>query len=124
MSSPAHLIRHLLIVCLAMTTCPAWAEGQIVGLSPASKAALDLYEDTGAPPSKTVDAPSLKFPIDVLENRESGRFLKIKLEGKDYFVRLRDVKVKPPTNITCVVAGSDKPNPTGSTAGIGSAGCP
>lgn len=110
------------IAILVLFSLSAAAEDRIVGLSPSSKSSLDLYEAVGGPSASKLEGASLKFPISILEKLESGRFLKIKADGKEYLVKARDVKVELTSTVECVT-GNDKPGLVGATPGIGGTAC-
>ena len=108
--------------CLVLSGV-AIADDKIVALSPSSKTAIDLFDSAGGSPVRKIDASTLQLPVKIQARDESGRYLQMKFENKDYWLRARDVKVEMTSTSECT-ATNEKPTITGSTAGIASKVCP
>lgn len=105
---------------LALASGSLLAQEAIIGASPSSRAALELYTQPGGAPSKTVAVTELPLPLTVIAS-QSG-YHKIEVGGKEAWVKGAQVRIKRSSQASCAGKISQLTT-TGSIAGAGGDAC-
>ena len=106
---------------LAVLSMGAFAAEQITALTPSSRSDIELYDSSTAVQStKKVEVGDLSFPINIQASQNG--FMKILVDGKSYWVKSTQVRVKRDVVASCGGA-ADRAERVGSTPGAGSNAC-
>lgn len=106
---------------LAVIAASAIGAEQITSLSPSSRTEIELFSKAGAGQSvKTMAANEITFPVNV-QAQESG-FLKVNVEGKTYWLKSTQVRIKRDVVASCAAA-AEKAERVGSTPGLAGNSC-
>ena len=97
------------------------AADAIVGISPSTRATLDVFDNPGATePAQQIPAAEIPMPLPIAASQAG--FFKVSLGGRDGWVKGAQVRVKRETGASCAGKISQF-TPTGSTAGAGGDAC-
>lgn len=108
-------------VFLTALSLGASATEQITALTPSSRSDIELYDSpTSVQSVKKVEAGDLNFPINIQANQNG--FMKISVDGKNFWVKSTQVRVKRDVVASCGGA-SDRAERVGSTPGAGANAC-
>lgn len=110
----------LLAGLLALASPALLAQEAIVGASPSSRTALDLYAQPGGTPSGTVALSELARPLTVIAS-QSG-YHKIDVAGQEAWIKGAQVRIKRNSQASCAGKISQFTT-TGSIAGAGGDAC-
>lgn len=107
-------------VTLSLPICSV-AQEAIVGLSPSTRAQIDIYAEPSVKSSvRQISTKDLVFPLPV--TKAKAGFLAVKLDGESYWLRSAHVRVKRASTAKCApLIASATPN--NSTPGAGATGC-
>lgn len=109
------------IFLCAFLSLGAFSAEQITALTPSSRSDIELFDSPTALQSvKKVEVGDLNFPINIQGNQNG--FMKISVEGKSFWVKSTQVRIKRDVVASCGGA-TDRAERVGSTPGAGSNAC-
>lgn len=97
------------------------AQSQIEGVSPSSRARLELYADSAGTRSGERDATQVPWPLAILET-QSG-FHRVEIDKQPHWIKGVHVRVGRSNTGGCATAKSNPSGPTLSTPGAGKNVC-
>lgn len=115
-------ISRMLVGALALAASSAMAQDQVVSLSPANAAVLDLYEQPSAPEAaRQIGVAEAGLPLPI-QAKQAG-FYQVLIGGKDYWVRGSKVRVSRDTTASCGTVAQGSSGLTAATPGAGKDAC-
>jgi hypothetical protein len=113
---------RLLMATLATLCLCANAQDRILGPSPSTRTAWDLFAEPGAStPSRQVAVGELPTPLTIQESKASHH--RIDLQGQAYWIKGSQVRVARGNTASCKPTAAAKLGTTIATPGAGKDGC-
>lgn len=114
-------MKKLAIFLSLFMTVSVFAAEQITALTPSSRSDIEIYDSpTSMQAVKKIEVSDLNFPINIQANQNG--FMKISVEGKPFWVKSTQVRVKRDVVASCG-GTADRSERVGSTPGAGSNAC-